>query len=281
MIGYSKYRKNVLELLSNKVRENQIIGPGAWHGEIRDTFTHILPIKSKNSRSARIESIQHYLGVTIEDNFIPQKRPREKEPLHVYAHHLNSSQLLCYMAFRPFLTDSHNPTAEFVKLLSDCGINISENAYCEFEYSDGMMWGDKAEGTSFDFHISDGDSEYFFEIKFTEDGFGKAEDSDYHIRKINDIYLDKIKNISGNSEISADDCLEYYQLIRNVIRGDRESKTVVFITDACNPSTNKDWKQFKDKMLQHPSVKVIPLTWQAINKNWPDGIEKPFQFVCF
>ena len=45
------------------------------------------------------------------------------------------------------------------------------------------------EGTNFDFHISDGDKEYFFEIKFTENGFGKASNDDRHSQKIKDIYI--------------------------------------------------------------------------------------------
>lgn len=41
MKGYQVYRKDILQMLQNKIRSNGIdIPAGSWHGETRDTYTH-------------------------------------------------------------------------------------------------------------------------------------------------------------------------------------------------------------------------------------------------
>lgn len=286
MKGYKKYRIDSVLKLSDEIRKNgRFIAPGRWQGEQRDTFTHILPfhpLDSKNTRTRRVEAIKNYLNISIDENFLPAKSEGRGESLHPYAHHLNSSQLLCYCVFRNMLTEDHAPKVPLIQLFASFGIKITSSARCDFEYNDGWIWerGGEMEGTSFDFHISDGDCEYFFEIKFTENGFGKAADDERHRLKIKDIYLPKIRRITL-SDLSTDDCLKYYQLIRNVIRADSDLKKVVFITDANNPSTTNDIKEFRTKVLRSATYQPIFLTWQEIYNKWPNGVEKPFQFICF
>lgn len=259
MKGYKAYREKVLSALEERVRSNGTFIPaGEWHGETRDTYTHILPLlNGKNTRSNRVNAIKEYLRISIDENFLPAKSKRGGESLHPYSHHLNSSQLLCYSTFRGLLNEDHSPKDSLINLLSGFDIVISHNAICDFEFSDGMKWenGGEMEGTNFDFHISDGDKEYFFEIKFTENGFGKASNDDRHSQKIKDIYMDRIARIT-NTSISVEDCIRHYQLIRNIIRANSESKTVIFITDAKNPSTNNDiscfCKNFLTKSITKP-----------------------------
>jgi hypothetical protein len=284
MKGYLAYRKGILQILQNKIRSNGIdIPAGSWHGETRDTYTHILPLADEsNTRCSRVKAIKEYLGILIDENFLPTKSKGRGETLHPYSHHLNSSQLLCYSAFRGLLNEDHTPKEAFINLLWGLGIVISRNARCDFEFSDGLKWenGGEMEGTTFDFHIFDNDKEYFFEIKFTENGFGKAAKDDRHLQKIKDIYLNRIAGITDNT-LSEEDCIQYYQLIRNIIRAGSESKTVIFITDANNPSTNNDISCFCKKFLTKSITKPLFWTWQEICAQWPADIEKPFQFVCF
>ncbi len=67
--------------------------------------------------------------------------------------------------------------------------------------------------------------------------------------------MDRIARIT-NTSISVEDCIRHYQLIRNIIRANSESKTVIFITDAKNPSTNNDiscfCKNFLTKSITKP-----------------------------
>ena len=163
MKGYKAYREKVLSALEERVRSNGTFIPaGEWHGETRDTYTHILPLlNGKNTRSNRVNAIKEYLRISIDENFLPAKSKRGGESLHPYSHHLNSSQLLCYSTFRGLLNEDHSPKDSLINLLSGFDIVISHNAICDFEFSDGMKWenGGEMEGTNFDFHISDGDKE--------------------------------------------------------------------------------------------------------------------------
>lgn len=90
----------------------------------------------------------------------------------------------------------------------------------------------------------------------------------------------RISEITKKS-LSEKDCIQYYQLIRNIIREDSESKKVIFITDAKNPSTNNDISCFCKEFLTNSITKPLFWTWQEICAQWPAGIEKSFQFVCF
>lgn len=277
------YRTKVLKLLSDEVRKNgQCIPPGSWHGATEPEYRHILPIKGKNSRRNRVDAIYRYLRIKIDDSFLPTKSKGRGETLHTYAHHLNSSQLLCYNTFRNLLTIGHTPKPELISLFHSLDIEISSAAVCDFEFSDGWLWenGNEKEGTSFDFHIKDGEKEFFFEIKFTEDGFGRAKLDDRHIKKIDDIYIKRIAEVTKLDDITQEKCAEYYQLFRNLIRGNSDLKTVIFITDENNQSTKNDIENFC-LFLKDSPVNVQFLTWQQINTNWPENVVKPFQFVCF
>ncbi|MBD5199666.1 MAG: hypothetical protein HDS83_04675 [Bacteroidales bacterium] len=277
MYGYKEYRNNIIATLSNEIRKNgKEIANGVWRGEQQDSFRHILPLPNgENTKRNRIAAIKEYLGIKIDEKFLSKPRA-----LHQFAHHLNSSQLLCYMTFRPLLTDEYRPTEELINLLNSVGIYISENAKCEFEYNDNLTWDNKPEGTSFDFHIYDSNKQYFFEIKFTEDGFGDAKKDDSHIKKFDDLYRDKIKDVL-NQEVTVDECLKYYQLFRNIIRCDSDSNTIVLITDEENPVTSEELSYFEKNYLNNTNINIIPLTWQVLCKKWPKNIQKPFQFICF
>ncbi|MBD5207672.1 MAG: hypothetical protein HDS79_05320 [Bacteroidales bacterium] len=143
MRGYKKYRGRIITALwKEAARKNgKEMAPGCWKGVTKDSYKHILPLNGvKNTKEARRDAIQKYLGIKIDDMFLSKNGA-----LHQYAHHLNSSQLLCYMAFRPLLTNDsktkcYRPTEAFKKLFASQNINISECAQCEFEYNDHLMW---------------------------------------------------------------------------------------------------------------------------------------------
>lgn len=176
------------------------------------------------------------------------------------------------------LNDDRTPKSSLIQLFKALLIDISPKAQCTFEYCDDWCWDEEnePEGTSFDFHIKDEIKEYFFEIKFTEDGLGRAKENKRHEKKIKELYLPKCECLTNKPTI--EDFRKFYQLFRNLLRADKKNKTVIFITDEKNPATNKNLDMFK-KYSKHLNVKHI--TWQEICKNWPKGVDKPFQFVCF
>ena len=277
MTNYETYKSNTLCKLSAKIREKgKNIPLGQWQGKTKnDEYRHILPLLGRNTREHRIHALQKYLNVRINKNL----SDNEKESLHPYIHHVNSSQLLCYMVFSKMLNNNHTPKDSLIQLFEKLGIAISQQAKCFFEYCDDWCWkeeGNEPEGTSFDFHISDKGKEYFFEIKFTEQGFGKATKDKRHDKKITELYLPKCKYLTNQP--TTEEFCRFYQLFRNLLRADKKGKTVIFITDGNNPATNNDLKNFEK---YSSSLNVKHITWQEICKNWPKGITKPFQFVCF
>ena len=70
------------------------------------------------------------------------------DKLHIYARHLNSSQMLCYNYIRPLFSDNKKAKDELVNLISEKITPITNDAECQFEYNP-----DKNERTEFDFYI--------------------------------------------------------------------------------------------------------------------------------
>lgn len=293
---YSDYRKRLFECLARVKNWDE---EGVWCRNGKCTkFAHILPLSyDMNSAANRANAIKKFLGLDCAKYLGPKLIG-----LHQYAHHLNSSQTLCIQFFSalidgnyPHLTAKH----ELVELLKSIGITIHTGAECKFEYKEKHKKEytfaihnneGKYEGTSFDFYIKDNDIEVFFEIKFTEDGFGKASKNINHPEKekrhkekaeqYKKLLLNPERIISLKQEPTVDDILTYYQLFRNIIRVG-ENKYVVFITDENNHSTEIDKENFKEKFGEPKNV--VFLTWQKIREKagaiYPG--ELPFQFDAF
>ena len=148
-ISYSAYRDVTLKQLFVASKIDPSMPEGIYsHNGVLYNKRHVLPVRTdyrrreNNSKENKIAAIKNLLGVDISEL---------KSELHRYAHHLNSSQLLCFMVFGT-LTDKKNDVSgerkakkELVKLLSRFGIQIQEGAKCQFEYSDGEKWNDEDE----------------------------------------------------------------------------------------------------------------------------------------
>lgn len=281
--SYDTYRETRIKQLSEEIRkEGNFIMYGKWRDEVRKEYKHILPILGKNTRESRINALKDYLDVTIKECFITKKSKGRKEPLHPNVHHVNSSQLLCYMVFSEMLNEDLTPTDTLIDFLAALGLNITSKARCSFEYHDNWRWKEECEpeGTSFDFHIHDGENEYFFEIKFTENGFGKAPNDDRHRQKIQEIYLPKMVS-KYNLLPTVENIQKNYQIFRNILRSDSPNKKVIFITDGKNVATNKALGAFKKDFPGFCHDGVIFKSWQEVCAKWPKNLAKPFQFVCF
>lgn len=118
--------------------------PGLWQGK-GSPRSHILGNPCNEEEKA--ELINKYSlvdGVSVIN-------PKQIH-LHQYAHHLNSSQIMCYNFFRPLMDNfdgkMYAPKAELIKLV---GKLIDEeitrkDSLCNFEYID-----NSGETTNFDF----------------------------------------------------------------------------------------------------------------------------------
>jgi len=229
-----------------------------WVGNQEKPYGHILPKEQGNMNIIK----------GTPSPFVQMK-------LHVDAHHLNSSQMMCYNFFRPYIKcdkgEKIEPQQELFDLIQNIGIEIeyTPNAFCSFEYvQKDNEW--ENEGTNFDFYIRSGNKELFFEIKYTENGFGSFSEkdaSDTRKKKVKELYMPKIAScptlqgkISSMGELGKN-----YQIIRNVIRVQDNDKYVIFITDKNNPTTTKQLEQFKNTYIQKDWEKNIRfITWQEL-----------------
>jgi hypothetical protein len=215
----SRYRRSVLRLRR----------PGIYaHGNRSLEKEHIIPSPKTNQKL----------------NLLPTCRPDDIDELpfslHKYFHHLNSSQALCINLFSPLATRSR------LSIIDDAlGLRRTRRQELigtfEKQSEREEVRGDQRR-TSFDFHLTSPDGpQVFFEVKYTEDGFGKATQDNSHVDKVRTVYrplVDRSSFLSDNAKRPNGPFIEFflghYQVMRNLIHVDADSH-VVFVF----PSWNK------------------------------------------
>jgi hypothetical protein len=203
------YKRNVLH-----VEED-----GIWRNM---HYAHILPIAKRN-----LNILQSF-----RDDFCAWFR-HHPVPLHVYFHHLNSSQALCFNLFYPFLKQNGEGLAAMVKALN-FDAQAVDGGYFEFEP-------DSNEGTNFDFMISlSSGSRIYFEVKYTEQGFGSPKNDDEHRRKFDSIYRSRAEERFEPAYCSCDGFLRHYQILRNFWHLDLSKDDIaVFLIPRANQSLRR------------------------------------------
>lgn len=231
---------------------------------------------------------------------------------HQFAHHLNSSQVMCYCFFRPMIEkDSQHPNyglakeklVEFIQKM--IGVNISKGAKCQFEYEDSETMKSfkeivknkgKGEKSQFDFYIQDGEIEIYFEIKYTEPSFGKWPNKKNNTKQsINNhcTYVEKgYKEMLKRSPFFTQDCKDFitamsedafskpnnpfnkhYQLFRNALKADK-SRYSVFIFPKGNPSINNELELFRKNLVNNDHI--IALYWEDLKSYMSQGFFKKY-----
>ena len=180
------------------------------------------------NRNDQYEKVIHY-------NLLPGVNPDmyKKEKIHDMAHYLNSSQVLCYNFFRPLIDEKAHPLEGLISILAKRGITITDNAVCEFEFNPPFYGLDgRQESSEIDFHIKDSSNgtEVFFEIKYTEAGFGNWA----YPKEINfdNFYKPMIAQCIGlhTERVSFNDAFkEDYQLYRNALRVNNSGTYTIFL----------------------------------------------------
>jgi hypothetical protein len=252
--------KEFNQLVINNMPENPI--PGLWQqkGQLR---THILGNPSTSEQKAELINKYSLLPnvPSIDCNTIH---------LHQYAHHLNSSQIMCYNFFRP-LIESYDGKMYKPKdsLLNLIGMEIDQEiephgAVCNFEYID-----DSAENTNFGFYFKKEDVEVFFEIKYTEREFSQKSSAKDPHAQYESIYKPMIENTKelfiGETISEQDFNNEYYQLARNSIRATSADKHVFFVCPKEHEELINQFVEFSDKYLTEKGKERIKLiTWEDL-----------------
>ena len=179
---------------------------------------------------------------------------------HIYAHHLNSSQVFCINYFHPLCVHSRYDILK--KLLKAWEIDINgEISVTQFERVECAK-----EGTNFDFYIETTEGEkVFIEVKYTEREFGKKSSKSeprrdlYEARFDASLYLKdfKLSNNADNEKLF----LTNYQIIRNVSYITSKKEYVLFLYPEqnrllANKSPDKVLEKIMPKTQNAPNVKI-------------------------
>lgn len=220
----SQYKVDVLGVSEN----------GIFHYRGRDIpKTHILPI---NDRDQNI--LKKY-----RDHFFSSDYAQIK--FHQFFHHLNSSQALCINLFYPLIAE--NALDLFLKYL---GVASNSEIRSLFEKESEI---EKAvRSTSFDFYIQLAKtSKFFVEVKYTEDGFGKAKNADEHRHKFHKTYLPLLIDKSAFLVSECQDealFLSHYQILRNLVHIN-DTDHVVLLFPSSNSAVAEESIYARDQLL--------------------------------
>lgn len=250
---------------------------GCWQG--KGEYPHIMKLENPKDKDEKYEKVCKWietLGVCPCDF--------EKDKMHQFAHHLNSSQVVCYVFFKHLMESGR--LAEFMKkVLGDETIN-TDNLKCEFEYVPKENADDygRTMATNYDCRISNETFELLIEVKYTEKGFGTCKDDSTHKDKFEKKYKGLIRECSVINK-KAIDSLEkmrpHYQVIRNLLQI-REGKNTycLFLYPEANKSIGKDFKNFEEaKILTdgEPGKNVFNRHWE----DFKDLMTETFRDVYF
>jgi hypothetical protein len=184
--------------------------------------SHILPLSRRNDN----------IHQRYRDQFFSSEDGNIK--LHRYFHHLNSSQALCINLFCPMIFEKR--LDYFPQFLN---LKMSQPYIPAFE-KDGIE--KTGRRTSFDFHLQDSESnEIYVEVKYSEDGFGRAKNDDEHRRKFHETYLPLVKASRYlTSQCSEEKTfLEHYQVLRNLVHIGPAANVVFLFPSANEPVENE------------------------------------------
>ena len=268
MLSNDKFGEVVKEYLGtsykNGILEREVgqsITPGIYyhHGQ-RKLHPHILPNEC------------WYL------NFLPVYRAeltdyiaRKRIHLHKYFYHLNSSQIMCLNFFYPLLDCGEQRRGKLEAVLS-CLSDEFKDDLVNYNSTEFEKQGKEKEidetvdrATSFDFYFeTQSRKKLFFEIKYTEQGFGGREKKRNveRKRKFENVYI-KMMSAGQIKEVDEETFLNNYQILRNLLHVDEDSY-VIFVYPEDNTSIRKGVDFAKELMTNQYSKHFITVTWEKL-----------------
>ena len=261
-----KTTKFIVEAKKHHAKNNISGEVGCYSG--RSGYAHILPIDS-DTKKAKWEAIKKYGLLDIVKQFA-ENDEKFYNHLHHLAHHLTSSQIMCYNFFRPLIEHPQKLAAVFHSL----GATYIQDPKCKFEY---VL--DKGERTNYDFYIGNKDAHIYCEIKYTEACFGKecrASIESWKDRQEN-LYPSLVRNtlMLWNDEVKkdipnfVDICMKnHYQLFRNALSVKGENDYVFFICPQESESLKNQYNDFIGKYMSDYGTKhVLFVTWEDLIKH--------------
>lgn len=167
-----------------------------------------------------------------------------KVKLHRYFHHLNSSQALCINLFYPLIAESK--LGFFLQFL---GIAPEVDLCALFEKESAIEV--TARRTSFDFSVLLATGiNIFVEVKYTEDGFGRAKNDNEHRVKFRETYLPLVKKSLFLVHACKEEVffLSHYQVLRYLLHLSATNH-VVFLFPFANTIVAEKAIYVRDQLL--------------------------------
>jgi hypothetical protein len=185
--------------------------------------------------------------------------------LHPLAHHLTSSQIMCYNFFRPLINKKGIPTPKLIELFKFIcpDLEWDESSIARFEYQE------EGEGTNFDFILHTNSIKIYCEIKYTEKDFTKQckTKTKNHFKKQ---YSGMIAECSHlwKEKVKEDDFMkQYFQLFRNVIRARTDNDYVLFICPKDRDDLEESFDSFKKFYLKDDIQNIQYIYWESLIEN--------------
>ena len=232
-MDFSTKIKKYLSGYKNKIYPNLDNG---IYKKNKKTYTHILPQASQFFN----------LLPTYRDELVDYLTNKQVQ-LHTDFHHLNSSQAMCFNFFYPiYIQQNLELITDFLELKNEV-INYNSVRF-EKKGLEAKLGSRKP--TSFDFYFeTTSGKKIYFEIKYTENGFGKDTQKDLEKRKIkfDKYYSNSLKSLNSlyHKEQSFS---ENYQILRNLIHID-ENSYVVFLYPYDNYGIRSEAEKVKSDFL--------------------------------
>lgn len=259
------FRNKVLSYLGDyKERELKLKDKGFYKNK---EYGHIINV---DEISKKEDIIKKYNFI---DDYTRKVFEMQKVELHTYANHLNSSQVMCINFFSHLLFKENghfvsDEKREKLKNLLEIILNVKLPDVFTISERSGFEKKDmeSSENTTFDLYIEIESPEcehkikIYFEIKYTEDGFGKiSKDKSLDVSRINNyngvyykmfkeslyyknLKINKIENIE-KEKFYFNEFVKHYQLYRNVLRIKNENEYVIFLypfeSDVFNNEVNE------------------------------------------
>ena len=177
-----------------------------------------------------------------------------------FFHHLNSSQAMCINFLFPLIKEK-----KLGIILRKLEIYHDEVKYetALFE-KDGIEKNNGQRPTNFDFYFETQNGlKLYFEIKYTEDGFGKCKKDNEHLKKYENTY----RKLSDGKIVSKyqdkDVFLDNYQIMRNLIHISDDSY-LVFIVPKDNKPVYTQATKAQEFVEERYKDKIKVLLWDDL-----------------
>lgn len=241
-------------LSTYKLNRLGVVGKGKWK-RTGEEYDHILPAGKEDLNL--LEPYRTELTNHIDDANIH---------LHQDFHHLNSSQAVCLNFFYPLMEE--NQLSALLEIMQ-----LKNEEIEEYGFEKVMT---RAEGTNFDFYIKlASGKQLFFEIKYTEDGFKKAVDSDSYQEKYENVYKERLATKLKPGIDEYDTLMKNYQLLRNISYVDATDENVlIIIYPEGNRKILKEYEHVMDNVIEaafHPNIHLV--TWEAMCSDLVDVLQ--------